>query len=88
MPLLKKSHGLREKHHVWAELVFPARMYKTRQSIFPLSAELTQKDPTFRAEVVRIKRDLYQQHIEIKKANELYFAAIDAAIRRRRGKTA
>jgi len=88
MPLLKKPHGKRERHQVWAELTFPPQMYKARQGIFPLRAELMEKDPLFRRDVVRIRQNMNSYNVSMQDANNQYFAALDAAIRRRQKKVA
>jgi len=88
MPLLKRVHGVREKHNVWAELTFPPRMYKARQGIFPLRTELMEKDPAFKQDVAKIRAMASSQSMGSEQANSLYFKALDDAIRRRQKKAA
>jgi hypothetical protein len=84
MPLVKKPHGRRERKDVWAELTFPASAYKTRQAVFPLRNELMQKDAAFRRDVLRIRQGMASHALDLREANERYFAAVDNAVRRQR----
>lgn len=88
MPLLKRPHGKRESQHVWAELTFPPRLYKARQSIYPLREELFKKDSLFREDVLRIRQGVNSFRLTSQEANNEYFAALDSAIKRRQKKVA
>ena len=88
MPLVKKPHGGREMRHILAELTLPKVAYKKRQAIIPLRDELARKDATFRRDIAKIRHGMTSGSLSAGRANELYYTALDAAIRRRRGKAA
>ena len=87
MPLVKRPHGRRERHQVLAELVFPAQAYKARQAIFPLRQELAKRDALFGQDAARIRFGLARGMLNKRQADELYFRALDAAIKRQRKAT-
>jgi len=84
MPLVKRPHGRRERHQVLAELTFPAQAYKARQAIFPLREELARKDSLFRQDAAKIRAGMARGMLSTRQADELYFMALDAAIKRQR----
>ena len=67
-----------------AELTFPAQAYKARQAIFPLREELARKDVAFRLDATRIRAGLARGMLSTRQADDLYFRALDAAIKRQR----